>query len=99
MRNVLRPVLTNVGNFTNTRAAGARDELADTIDYSLAIERIHKIVAAGEWRLIEHLAEEVARLLLQECGAQSVNVEIIKESPPVDEDVKAVSVTIERSSR
>jgi dihydroneopterin aldolase len=43
------------------------------------IGRISDTVGSREWRLIEHIAEEVAQLLLQEYEAESVNVEIIKE--------------------
>ena len=81
-----RPLLINVDLNTDTRVAGSSDDLSDTIDYAEAIRRISDTVGTGQWHLIEHVAEEVARLLLHEYGAKSVNVEIIKEVPPVDED-------------
>jgi dihydroneopterin aldolase len=89
-------LIINVALDTDTRAAGTSDDLADTIDYSTAIRKIADVVQSQEFRLIEHVAEEVADLLLRECEAKTVKVEIIKEMPPVDEDVKAVSVAIER---
>jgi dihydroneopterin aldolase len=96
-RSAPRPVLINVGLITDSRAAGNTDDLRDTIDYGRVIRRMSDTVGSREWRLIEHIAEEVARLLLREYGAKSVNIEIIKEVPPVDEDVRAVSVNIERA--
>jgi FolB domain-containing protein len=93
-----RPLIVNVTMSGDTRAAGISDELDDTIDYGVAIERIAAMVEGREWGLIEHVAEEIAGLVLQECGAKTVKVEIIKEAPPVTEDVKAVSVSIERET-
>lgn len=98
-RSALRPLIINVALSTDTRPAGTSDLLADTIDYGKATRRIAKLVGDGEFRLIEHVAEEVATLLLQECGAETVNVEIIKEAPPVEENVRAVSVSIERRAQ
>ena len=97
-RSSARPLIINVTMTGDTRAAGISDELGDTIDYGAAIERITAMVEGQEWHLIEHVAEEVAALVLGECGAKAVEVEIIKEAPPVTEDVKAVSVRIEREA-
>lgn len=94
-----RPVMINIWLGTDIRAAGRSDELADTIDYSTVLRRVSEMVGSGEFGLIEHIAERVASLLLQEIGADSVKVEIIKERPPVEQDVRAVSVTIERGSK
>lgn len=98
-RASLRQLVINVTLPIDTRTAGSTDDLADTIDYGMAIRRITELVGGGEFHLIEHVAEEVATLLLQECGAKTVNVEIIKELPPVEENVRAVSVIIERRAQ
>ncbi len=95
-RALSRPLIVNVAMKVDTRAAGASDDLTDTIDYGAAGRRIAEMAEGREFHLIEHVAEEVASLVLQEFGPKTVNVEIIKEAPPVEEDVRAVSVSIER---
>jgi dihydroneopterin aldolase len=74
------------------------DDPADTVDYAAVIRRVSEEIGGGDFQLIVRLAERVAAPVLQETEAISVKVEIIKEAPRVDEDVRAVSVTIERES-
>jgi dihydroneopterin aldolase len=93
-----QPVVIDISIAADTRLAGMSDDLADTGDYAAVIRRVSEEIGGGDFLLIERLAERVAALVLQETEAISVKVEIIKEAPPVDEDVRAVSVTIERES-
>lgn len=81
---------------TDTSAAGRSDNLSDTIDYAAVIEQIDALATDGEFRLIEHLAEEVASLVAAKKGVRAVTVEVEKDDPPVAADVEAVAVKIER---
>jgi dihydroneopterin aldolase len=91
-----RPILINVELRTDVTAAGVSDDLSDTINYHEATVAIADLVRGLEVHLIEHLAERIAGLLHDMYGKVEVTVKVTKESPPVDEDVKAVSVTVER---
>jgi dihydroneopterin aldolase len=75
---------------------GVTDDLADTIDYDSTITQVVALVRAGERKLLEHLAEEIGRLITRDSGVKGVTVEIAKENLPVDEDVDSVVVRIER---
>lgn len=90
-----RPIVIDLDIRTDTRLAGKSDDLADTVDYSRIITRIVS-VARKEVQLLEHLAEEIAELVLNTPLVESVAVEVRKESPPVEADVDAVAVRIER---
>ncbi len=70
------------------------DCIDDTINYAEVRARLHALLASHGVKLLEALAEKVARLLIRDFGAHWVRVSIAK--PAKFDDVKAVGVTIER---
>lgn len=70
------------------------DDLSNTIDYARVCERISCLADARPRRLIETLADETARLILEEFEAQSVEVELKKFILP---QTRHVSVRCSRS--
>lgn len=70
------------------------DRVADTIDYEQVALSIKALAAAGHYRLVETLAERIARLLLEEFGAPWVKVAVAKIA--ILPNAKFVGVTIER---
>jgi FolB domain-containing protein len=82
--------------WTDLLRAGSSDELGDTVDYHSVIVEVADLVRSTEAKLLEHLAERIAALITALHGVRAVTVEVTKESPPMAEDVRAVSVTIER---
>ena len=72
----------------------ASDKVADTIDYEQAALRIGALAASQHFRLVETLAERIARLLLDDMGAPWVRVSVAKIG--ILGNAKFVGVTIER---
>ena len=70
------------------------DKVADTIDYEQAALRIGALAASQHFRLVETLAERIARLLLDDMGAPWVRVSVAKIG--ILGNAKFVGVTIER---
>ena len=70
------------------------DRIGDTIDYSVVRERLLRLLAEHQLKLLEALAETVADILLDEFGASWVRVKIVK--PRKFDDVASVGVQIER---
>ena len=70
------------------------DRIADTLDYGELRERVHRLLREHRVQLLEALAEQVARIVLEEFHAHWVRVRIVK--PRKFEDTAAVGVTIER---
>jgi 7,8-dihydroneopterin aldolase/epimerase/oxygenase len=70
------------------------DRIGDTIDYSAVRERLLRLLAEHQLKLLEALAETTADILLEEFGASWVRVKIVK--PRKFADVGAVGVQIER---
>jgi dihydroneopterin aldolase len=75
-------------------AVFASDKVADTIDYEQVALRIRTLAGEGHYRLVETLAERIARLLLEEFGAPWVKVSVAKIG--ILANAKFVGVTIER---
>ncbi len=70
------------------------DKVADTIDYEQVALKIRALAAEGHFRLVETLAERIARLLLEEFGAPWVKVSVAKIG--ILANAKFVGVTLER---
>jgi 7,8-dihydroneopterin aldolase/epimerase/oxygenase len=75
-------------------AVFASDKVADTIDYEQVALRIRALAASGHFRLVETLAERIARLLLDDLGAPWVKISVAKVG--ILGNAKYVGVTIER---
>lgn len=75
-------------------AVFASDRVADTIDYEQVVLRIQALAASGHFRLVETLADRIARLLLEEFAAPWVRVSAAKIG--VLPNAKFVGVSIER---
>lgn len=75
--------------------AAARDDLADTIDYSAAARAVKTVVVEGKFKLIETAAERVAQRLIDDFALAWVRVEVVKQVPA---EGFAAAVTIERGT-
>jgi dihydroneopterin aldolase len=79
---------------TSTIGAGASDDIGDTIDYAAVVDRLRAELATQHFSLLEKLAEQVARLLLEDFHARWVRVSIAKLGTM--SGVRRVGVAIER---
>jgi len=75
-------------------AACDTDQIADTIDYGVVRERLHRLLREHRLTLLESFAETVAEILIREFGAHWVRVVVVK--PRKFDDVESVGVAIER---
>lgn len=79
--------------------AGQTDDLEQTIDYSDVMETVAKIVEGPPMRLIERVAEEIARQVLKRHPRlQAITVECLKPNPPIPQTFDGVAVEITRSN-
>ena len=80
------------------RAAGARDDLAATVDYTAMYEHVRAVVEGAPLHLIEAVAERIAqRLLAQLPLLQGVTVRVHKPAAPIPgAATAAVAVEIHR---
>ncbi len=71
------------------------DEIIGTVDYKAVADRVVALAGAGERKLIETLAQEIAGTVLGEFAVSKVRVEIEKK---ILRETDWVGVVIERSS-
>lgn len=80
------------------RAAAARDDLAQTVDYAAVYRSVHEVGTSMQFSLVEALAENVARRILAEHRqVRSVTVRARKQEPPVGGLIDHVEVELTRT--
>lgn len=80
------------------RAAGASDDLGDTINYGTLTDDIVALITGSSWVLLERMAQVVADLVLQDSMARWVTVSVDKLRPPVGHHLATSAVRITRTS-
>ncbi|MFW6006269.1 MAG: dihydroneopterin aldolase [Candidatus Bipolaricaulota bacterium] len=79
-RESKQEVVVNVTLFTDVSQAGSTDELENAVDYSKVKNEIYEVAVDSEFKLIETLAEEIARVALTEDGVSKTKVSVQKPS-------------------
>ena len=77
-------------------AAASSDDIADTLDYKAVSKRLIAFVEASQFGLIESLAEECARIVLDEFSVPWLRLKLSK--PGAVRGSENVAVLIERGS-
>ncbi|MBA4601272.1 dihydroneopterin aldolase [Thermoactinomyces mirandus] len=78
------------------RQAGTTDDLEKTVDYTKVYERVRQEMTETRVKLIERLAEQIARRLLADFPIAEVMVRITKPNPPIPGHFESVGVEIVR---
>ncbi len=94
-RTVKQDVIINVILFTDTRRAGQTDILEDSVDYCTVKKAILSLVENSEFMLIEKLADEIAKVCLDDSKVQKVKVTVDK--PGALRYTRSVAVEIVRT--
>ena len=94
-RRVKQTVVIDLEMAIDCRAAAARDDVADTLNYKTVAKRLIAFVQESDFNLIETLVERIARLILSEFGIAWVRVTLSK--PGAIRGSRDVGVTIERA--
>ena len=79
----------------STVSAGASDDIRDTVDYAVVVDRLRADLAASHFNLLEKLAEHISPWLLREFAVHWVRVSVAKLGMMAG--AKRVGVIIERS--
>ena len=87
----------DVSVFTDLDAAGASDDLDDTLDYSELALEVREVVGSESHRLIERVAARVAEVVMAHDRVDACRVTIHKPGAPIEVAFGDVSVTIERA--
>jgi len=88
-------ILINVTLFTNTRRAAETDDINECVNYSTMSKKIMAHAESAGRLTVEALADDLAKLCLEEKNVQKVIVRV--EKPGAVRFAESVGVEIERS--
>jgi len=94
-RKRTQDILINITIFTDTSRAGETDSINDCINYSTMSKKIMTHAESVGRLTVEALANDLAKLCLEEENAQNVVVRV--EKPGAVRFAESVGVEIERS--
>jgi dihydroneopterin aldolase len=91
-----QPFEVDVELVVDVSAAGASDDLDDTVDYAAVCEAVSRVVSSEQYRLLERLASRIAEVCRADPRVVSAIVEVRKLHPPVRAMLDYVAVRVER---
>ena len=95
-REVKQKVEIDLEVWMDLTAAGRSDAIEDTLNYKSVAKRVLAFVEASSFRLVEALACEIARIVIEEFKVARVRVTLHK--PGAIRHSKDVGVIVERSA-
>jgi dihydroneopterin aldolase len=75
--------------------AADSDKLADTLNYTAVYEVVEEIVGRGRFYLLEKVAGEIARRLLDQFAPKRVIVRVRKRIPPIPGNLDYIEVQLD----
>jgi dihydroneopterin aldolase len=94
-RHVKQRLEVDLEMWLDLRDAGKSDAIEDTLNYKSIAKRVLALVEGSSFRLVEALAGEIARIVLEEFEVTRVRVTVHK--PGAIRHSRDVGVVIERS--
>lgn len=92
-----QPFFVDLVLSVDLRPAGATDDLTRTVHYGEVAEMVREIIIGTRFQLIEALAEEIARALVESFPAVAeLEVTVHKPKAPIDVTFSDVAVSIHR---
>jgi len=96
-KQTTQKIIIDLDVLADIKHSAASDELKDTLNYKSMAENVIEMLETTHYQLIETMAEEVAKLILENYATTWVKVRINKGG--VVKNVKNVGVQIERGER
>ncbi|MCE9645803.1 MAG: dihydroneopterin aldolase [Chloroflexi bacterium] len=93
-REKVQDILINVTVFSDTTRAAETDDISDCVDYSALAKKVQTHAETAARLTVEALANDLAKICLQEGLVQKVIVRV--EKPGAVRFAKSVGVEIER---
>jgi dihydroneopterin aldolase len=95
-RRVRQTVSLDLEMQTDVRRAAASDEIESALDYKSIAKELIRVVQTSEFKLVETLAETLARIVVTDFGVPWVRLSVSK--PGAIEGSRNVGVRIERTA-
>ena len=94
-RKIKQPIALDIEMVFDNRRPAASDDIADTLDYKAISKRLIQFVGESSFGLVEALAENCCRIIVDEFGVAQVKLKLSKVGAV--RGARAVGVMIERS--
>jgi len=94
-RTIRQPVSLDIEMEFDNRIPAASDAIEDTLDYKAVSKRLIQFVGESSYGLVEKLAEECAKIIVEEFAVKHVRLKLSKLGAV--RGARAVGVIIERS--
>lgn len=95
-REVGQRLVVNVEVGYDLSRAGQSDHISDTISYAALARAIHDIGTRVECRLLESMAEQMCREILDRFPVADVRLQLLKVPPPVEMTIESAGVELYR---
>jgi dihydroneopterin aldolase len=95
-RRIRQTVSLSLEMQTDVKRAAATDEIEAALDYKSIAKEIIRVVETSEFKLVETLAETLARIVVTDFGVAWVKLSVSK--PGAIEGSRNVGVRIERTA-
>jgi dihydroneopterin aldolase len=92
-----QPLEVDIDVEADLSAAGASDDVEDTIDYSAICAIAERIISAERFDLLEALAQRLVEAVLADQRALAVTIGVRKLRPPVPHHLDTCGVRIRRT--
>jgi FolB domain-containing protein len=92
-RLAMRTLLIDLEIDTDLRVPGASDDIKDSVDYDRLAQRVREVVSGSAHRLVEKVAEDVAKACRDTPNVRQVTVTVHKPGAVADCDDVAVTIT------
>jgi dihydroneopterin aldolase len=93
-KNTRQSVVLDLEMTTDIRKAAASDDIEDTLNYKSISKRLVSFTEQSRFELVEKLAEELTRIVIEEFGVEEVTLTLHK--PGALSDATDVGVIITR---
>ena len=93
-REKKQDILINIVLEADCRAAGTSDDFRDAVDYRAVTKRVLTLVEESSFFLVEKLAEEIAKICLEDDRVEVARVRV--EKPGAVRFSQSVGVEVER---
>jgi 7,8-dihydroneopterin aldolase/epimerase/oxygenase len=93
-RRLPQSIVAHVSVWGDFEAAGRVDQLSRTVNYSDVFRLVREVSGIREFNLLEALAYEVGRAILERFGVQRVSVRLEKRPASVADEIHHVEVEV-----
>ena len=96
-REVKQVVNLDLEMATDIQQAAKSDDIKDTLDYKAVSKRLISFISGSEFLLVEAMAEQVAKIVLEEFNVPWLRLRLSK--PGADRGARDVGIIIERQKK